>query len=131
MEQRVPASSRDCIIMFGHQKAVQWTRLYKDQCNNNLLSTSIFLHTYLQAQAYFRALPASKSPVRGTPGEKYHQKQLIRQLPAHDVDMMYCNELTEEEVKQMGLFVKMRKEKCVGRGEVKTKTDGVTWVRSD
>ena len=66
--------------------------------------------------------------MRGTPGEKYHQKQLIRQLPAHDVDMMYCNELSEEEAKQMELFAKMRKEKCVGRGEVRTKNDGTAWV---
>ena len=83
----------------------------------------------LQAEAFFKALPASKTPVRGTPGEKYHQKQLIRQLPAHDVDLMYCNELSEEEAKQMELFAKMRKEKCVGRGEVRTKTDGTVWVR--
>jgi prickle len=82
-----------------------------------------------EAQAYFKSLPAAKAPVRGTPGEKYHKKQLIRQLPAHDVDIMYCNELTEEEAKQMELFVKMRKEKCVGRGEVKRKdeTDRTTW----
>ena len=42
---------------------------------------------------------------------------------------MYCNELSEEEAKQMELFAKMRKEKCVGRGEVRTKTDGTVWVR--
>ena len=84
----------------------------------------------IQAQAFFKALPASKAPVRGTPGEKYHQKQLIRQLPAHDVDMLYCNELSDEEAKQMELFAKMRKEKCVGRGEVKTKkeSDHTKWV---
>ena len=84
-----------------------------------------------QAKAYFDGLPAKKSPVRGTPGEKYRQKQLIRQLPAHDVDAFCCNELTEEEKKQMELFLKMRKEKCVGRGEVKMKHRGdpTTWVR--
>ena len=86
-----------------------------------------------QAQAYFKALPAAKTPVRGTPGEKYHQKQLIRQLPAHDVDVFYCNELTEEETKQMELFLKMRKDKCVAKGEVQTKKEGdhVAWVSHD
>ena len=82
-----------------------------------------------QAEAYFKALPASKAPVRGTPGEKYHKRQFIRQLPAHDMDLMCCNKLSDEESKQMQLFAKMRKEKCVGHGEVKTKTDGTTWVR--
>ncbi|CAI8056185.1 Prickle planar cell polarity protein 3 [Geodia barretti] len=94
------------------------------------------LHNYIwtpkgcsveEAEAYFKGLPAAKAPVRGTPGEKYHQKQLIRQLPAHDVDLMYCNELSQEEAKQMELFARMRKEKCVGRGEVRTKNDGTTW----
>ena len=37
---------------------------------------------------------------------------------------MYCNELTEEEAKQMELFVKMRKETDKGgRGEVKKKKE--------
>ena len=91
--------------------------------------TFLCLFFPVQAEAYFKGLPAAKAPVRGTPGEKYHQKQLIRQLPAHDVDLMYCNELSQEEAKQMELFARMRKEKCVGRGEVRTKNDGNTWVR--
>ena len=64
----------------------------------------------LQARAYFEALPSSKAPIRGTPGERYRQKQLIQQVPAHNIDMLYCNNLSLEE-KQMEIFLRMRKEK--------------------
>ena len=68
----------------------------------------------LQTRAYFEALPSSKAPIRGTPGERYRQKQLIRQVPAHDIDMLYCNNLSLEEKKQMEIFLRMRKEKSLG-----------------
>ena len=74
-----------------------------------------------QAQAYFKALPANKTPVRGTLGERYRQKQLIKQIPAHDVDVFYCNDISEEEKRQMELFVQKRREKVLGRGEIKQK----------
>ena len=77
-----------------------------------------------QARAYFKALPANKTPIRGTPGERYRQKQLIRQLPAHDVDIIYCNDLSEEEKKQMELFLHVRREKTLGKGEVKLREEG-------
>lgn len=62
---------------------------------------------------------------------RYRQKQLIRQLPAHDIDILYCNDLNEDERKQMELFVRMRREKSVGRGEVKMRESGdlsAQWV---
>jgi len=83
-------------------------------------------------KAYFEALPSDKCPVRQTPGERYRQKQLIRQLPAHDLDQFYCNNLNEEEQKQMDVFIKLRKEKCLGKGTVKVKTaaeGNSKWVR--
>ncbi len=70
--------------------------------------------------------------MRGTPGERYRQKQLIRQVPAHDIDMNYCNNLSLEEKKQMEIFIKLRKEKALGKGIVKTKllVDKLSqWVR--
>lgn len=85
-----------------------------------------------KAKAYFSKLPVSKSPIRGTPGERYRQKQLIKQLPAYDVDSVYCNSLTEEEMKQMELFLRMRKERCLGRGELRQReANDLTsrWVR--
>ncbi len=77
-----------------------------------------------QARAYFKALPAQKTPIRGTPGERYRQKQLIKQIPAHDVDLFYCNELSEEEKKQMEVFIRLRREKVLGKGEVKQREPG-------
>ena len=68
----------------------------------------------LQARAYFETLPSSKAPIRGTPEERYRQKQLIRQVPAHNIDMLYCNNLSLEEKKQMEIFLRMRKEKSLG-----------------
>ncbi len=38
--------------------------------------------------------------------------------------MLYCNDLTEEEKKQMELFIRMRREKVLGRGEVKLREPG-------
>lgn len=56
-------------------------------------------------------------------GDRYWQKQKIRQLPAHDIDLIYCNELTDEECKQMELFIKIRREKFLGRGIVRNTFD--------
>ncbi len=84
-----------------------------------------------QAQAYFKAFPANKIPIRGTPGERYLQKQLIKQIPAHDVDSFYCNELTEKEKRQMKIFVRSQREKMLGKGEIKQREPGdrsSTWV---
>ena len=85
----------------------------------------------MQARKYFQSLSAQKTPVRGTQGERYRQKQLIRQLPAYDIDTIYCNERTEAEMKQMELFIKMRKERYLGRGGLKMReaTDrSAPWV---
>lgn len=88
-----------------------------------------FYAMHIQAKAYFEALPASKTPIRGTPGERYRQKQLIRQVPAHDIDMLYCNNLTLEEKKQMEIFLRLRKEKSLGKGMIKMKESRVShWV---
>ena len=91
----------------------------------------LFLLIFIQARKYFQSLSAQKTPVRGTQGERYRQKQLIRQLPAYDVDTIYCNERTEAEMKQMELFIKLRKEKFLGRGGLKMReaTDrSAPWV---
>jgi prickle len=73
------------------------------------------------AKSYFEGLPINKKPISSTPGDRYWQKQKIRQLPAHDIDLIYCNELSDEECKQMELFVKIRREKFLGRANVTTK----------
>lgn len=48
------------------------------------------------------------------------------------MDSFYCNSLTEEEMKQMELFLRVRKERCLGRGELRQReADDLTsrWVR--
>ena len=56
---------------------------------------------------------------------RYRQKQLIRQLPAYDIDIFYCNDdLTEDEKKQMELFVRMRRKKALCKGEVRLREPG-------
>ena len=70
--------------------------------------------------------------MRGTPGERYRQKQLIRQVPAHDIDMIYCNNLSMEEKKQMEIFLRLRREKSLGKGLVQMKEDSdrhIHWVK--
>ncbi len=59
--------------------------------------------------------------------------QLIRQVPAHDLEIMYCNNLSLEEKKQMEIFLRLRKEKSSGKGIVRKKeaSDRAShWVRS-
>ena len=72
----------------------------------------------MQARSYFSDLPEKMRPIRETPGDRYWQKQKIRQLPAHDIDLLFCNDLTDEECKQMELFIKIRREKFLGKGEI-------------
>ena len=96
--------------------------------NHNVL---IVIYNILQAQSYFDGLPSNKKPISGTPGDRYWQKQKIRQLPSHDIDLLYCNELTDEECKQMDLFIKIRREKFLGRGGIKKRQpadSGPNWV---
>ena len=99
-------------------------------CLSFPLSLSLSLS---QARKYLEALPDSKKPLRDTPGERYWQRQKIKQLPAHDIDLLFCNVLTDEECKQMDVFLKLRKEKFLGRGELAQRTDrnssSRSWVR--
>ena len=97
----------------------------------NLRNSVVYFLFSMQARKYFNSLSAKKTPVRGTQGERYRQKQLIRQLPAYDIDTFYCNERTEAEKKQMELFIKLRKERFLGRGGLKMReaTDkSAPWV---
>ena len=43
------------------------------------------------------SLPEEKRPLVGTEGAKYRRKQMMNQLPIHDHDAEYCDNLTEEE----------------------------------
>ena len=67
---------------------------------------------------YIQALPEGKQPVAGSEGAKYRNKQLMRQLPAHDQDPSQCHDLTPQETEEMELFVKRYKEKALGEANV-------------
>ena len=85
----------------------------------------------IQTKAFFSALPTSKLPVRGSKGERYWQKQTIRQLPAHDIDVVYCTDLDRVETQQMEMLIKKRRETALGRAIVRQREagdDSMEWV---
>ena len=65
------------------------------------------------------ALPVEKAPLKDTPGEKYRQYQYSRQLPAHDMDINHCNKLSATEQEEFTVFLRLRREKALGRGLLK------------
>lgn len=76
----------------------------------------------LQAEKFVLSLPKDKRPVKGTPGERYRNHQLMRQLPVYDIDIGHMrSELTTDEEKQMELFLKLRRDNALGRGRVREK----------
>nr|XP_040570254.1 LOW QUALITY PROTEIN: protein prickle-like [Lepeophtheirus salmonis] len=72
-----------------------------------------------QVHLYFSTLPEDKVPYVNSVGEKYRIKQLLHQLPPHDNEVRYCNNLSEEEKKELRLFSAQRKRESLGRGTVK------------
>lgn len=75
-----------------------------------------------QAEKFVLSLPKDKRPVRGTPGERYRNHQLMRQLPVYDIDIGHMrSELNTDEEKQMELFLKLRRDNALGRGRVREK----------
>jgi prickle len=72
------------------------------------------------AEQYMESLPAAKTPLKGSEGQKYRAKQLIQQLPAHDTDSSLCDNLTENEKKEMDEFLQQQKKNVVGRASVKS-----------
>ena len=78
---------------------------------------------------YMDSLPEEKRPLVGTEGAKYRRKQMMNQLPIHDHDAEYCDNLTEEEKEKMNDFCKMRNEQALGVGDIREKTQPATkWV---
>lgn len=67
---------------------------------------------------YYSRIPEGKIPYVDTIGERYRVHQLLLQLPPHDSDPRYCQNLTEAEKREFQLFIAVRKEKASGRGTV-------------
>ena len=76
------------------------------------------------------AIPKEKAPHLTEVGKQYKQKQIIQQLPAHDFDEAYCDDLTDKERLKMKEFTQKREEEAAGQGELKEKPNsGREWVK--
>ncbi|XP_047126467.1 testin isoform X1 [Hydra vulgaris] len=79
---------------------------------------------------FLDAIPKDKAAHHGEVGEQYRSKQLANQLPAHDFDPSFCDNLTDAEKDKMKAFNEERNENATGQGEIKEKTPKVVtqWV---
>lgn len=65
------------------------------------------------------SLPEEKVPYVDSHGERYRNKQIIVQLPPYDSEARFCNGLTDEEKRELRIFVALRKRDALDRGLVK------------
>jgi len=65
------------------------------------------------------SLPEEKVPYIDSHGERYRNKQIIVQLPPYDSEARFCNGLTDEEKRELRIFVALRKRDALDRGLVK------------
>lgn len=72
---------------------------------------------------YMAALPKEKAPHLTEEGFNYRQKQLLQQLPAHDFDDTYCDDLSDKEKQKMKDFNRKRNEEASGQGAIKEHVD--------
>lgn len=67
---------------------------------------------------YMEQLESTKVPVSGSDAAIKRKQQLQIQVPKHDLDSVYCDNLTESEVQQLEKYADKIKQKCVGQGDV-------------
>lgn len=67
---------------------------------------------------YMELIPKERQPVTGTEGALYRRRQLLHQLPVHDLDPARCRGLVEAELPLMEDFVRRYKSEALGVGEV-------------
>lgn len=79
---------------------------------------------------YLDAIPKDKAAHHDEAGAQYRSKQLAKQLPAHDFDEAFCDNLTDAEREKMRNFNERRNEEAAGQGEIKEKTpqEVTQWV---
>lgn len=65
------------------------------------------------------SLPQNRVPYVGSVGDKHRIRQLLQQLPPQDIEVRYCQTLSDEEKKELWLFSIRRKQEALGRGSVK------------
>ncbi|XP_068034632.1 prickle planar cell polarity protein 3-like [Anomalospiza imberbis] len=54
-----------------------------------------------------------------SPGERHRLRELLRQLPPHDLEPEFCHDLDEVERREMKLFAQRRKRENLGQGSVR------------
>lgn len=67
---------------------------------------------------YMSQLESANVPVSGSEAALKRKQQLQIQVPKHDLDSVYCDNLTDSEVRQLENYADKIKEKCVGQGDV-------------
>ncbi|KAL8575294.1 hypothetical protein ACOMHN_001839 [Nucella lapillus] len=68
---------------------------------------------------YMQQLPKDKVPKAGTPGERYRDLQLIRQLPRQDMSDKYCHSLHDPQaIKEFRIFRELRDQVAMDIGKV-------------
>ena len=78
---------------------------------------------------YLKELPKEKCAHTSEAGQQYRNQQLQQQLPAHDFDPSFCNELSNEEKDRMSKFTDIRDDDA-GQGAIKENTpkEVTQWV---
>lgn len=67
---------------------------------------------------YMSQLESTNVPVSGSEAAMKRKQQLHIQVPKHDLDSVFCDNLTESEKQQLDKYADKIKEKCVGQGDV-------------
>ncbi|XP_063039390.1 LOW QUALITY PROTEIN: prickle planar cell polarity protein 3-like [Melospiza melodia melodia] len=72
-----------------------------------------------QVCQYFSLLPPALVPRLRSPGERHRLRELLRQLPPHDLEPQFCHDLDEAERRELKLFAQRRKRENLGQGSVR------------
>lgn len=70
------------------------------------------------AADYMEKLGTENVPVAGSEAAVRRKQQLEFQVPPHDLDAVFCDNLTESEANQLQQYVQKIRDNCVGQGNV-------------
>lgn len=70
------------------------------------------------AADYLEKLGSENVPIAGSEAAAKRKQQLEFQVPPHDLDAGFCDNLTESEATQLQQYVQKIRENCVGQGNV-------------
>lgn len=70
------------------------------------------------AADYMEKLGTANVPIAGSVAAAKRKQQLEFQVPPHDLDACFCDNLTESETDQLQQYVQKIRDNCVGQGNV-------------